>query len=597
MKTKLTTIDFETKEIENRPSYPPEPVGCAVTESSGKTYYMSWGHPCNNNTTKTKAIKILKGYYRTDTIICHNGKFDLEVGEKFMDLPLLPKHGFEDSMLLAFLHNPREKNLKLKILADKYLSMAPDEQTKLREWVFDNVPNAKKAKTKWGKYIYLTPAELAGKYAKGDTIRTKKLFTLFYKYAKDNDMLEQYEVEKRCAIESIYMERTGIRIDERELGPELLKAEKRLKRASNAITKTLGDINLNSAPQKIEAFERLGLVDEWEYGEPTSTGQVNPKTGIESLMRVCTDVKLVSNLEIYSKYSKLVGTYMKPWLSSARENKGLFYPWFNTIKGDNDKGTYTGRMSSNFQQVPRRPNEVFKGMPFLRKFIMPDRIDHVLLARDFMGQEVRILAHFGDGTLLIAFNEDPFLDGHEFIRKLIFDVTGTDYPRDYIKGCNFLIVYGGGAPALSKTINVSEDEARQVLGAYNTAIPEVNELKDELRLLYRRGGEFITAGGRIYDFESGKEYIALNTLIQGSAADHTKRSMLNIIDSINSNNHDARIILPIHDEFLLSANRPKQKSIMKDFKTSMETDKLFDVPMLTDGKVGERWGLMNKYND
>lgn len=583
------TIDYETLEIQKRPDYPPKPVGVAITEPGKRPYYMAWARPIENSCTKSDAVKVLKRLYKSYSILCHNAKFDLEVGEKFMSLPLVPPHGFEDSMLLAFLNNPREQSLGLKQLADKHLGMPPEEQCKVRDWVLENIPGAKKAKTKWGKYIGLAPGKLVGRYAKGDVLRTLKLYNLFHKYVKETGMLEQYEVEKRCIIEAIKMERVGINIDYKLLEPDLIKARKKLKRSENAIYKVLGNINLNSGKQKVEAFEKLGLVDEWEY-----TDKDNPKTGIDSLMRVCTDKKLVKNLEVYSKYTKLIGTYMQPWLDSALENNGKFYPWINTIKGDNDRGTYTGRFSSNFQQVPRQPNEVFKGMPFLRNYIIPDKKSHVLLNRDFAGQELRILAHFEDGALLSAYQQNPDLDGHEFVRQLIQVQTGIEYERSFIKGCNFLMIYGGGVTALSKNLNISFDDAHEVFAAHSNALPDVKELKDSLRVMARKGEMFRTAGGRWYDFEEGFEYIALNTLIQGSAADHIKRAMLSVCDMLKAEGFDSRMLLVIHDEIMISAPNKQHKKIMKLFKSAMQYNKLFDVNMLTDGKVGKRWGMMGK---
>ena len=589
---KIATIDYETKAIQKRPNYPPEPVGVAIKEPGKADYYMAWGHPTENNCTKAQAIRKLKELYSKYKINTHNGKFDLEVGEKFMDLPLVPKFGWEDSMLLAFLHNPREANLKLKPLADKYLDLPPEEQDKLRDWIFENVPGAKKAKTKWGQYICLAPGKLVGRYAKGDTKRTDKLQKKFFKYVKENGMLEQYDVEKRSIIKTIEMEREGVPIDYKNLEPELEKSRKALKRAERAIFKKLGEINLNSPKQKIEAFERAGLVDEWEYTE-----KGNPMTSIDSLMKVCTDKKLIQQLNRFSKFTKVIGTYMEPWLDSALENNGRFFPWFNTIKGENDKGTYTGRLSSNFQQVPREPKDNFT--PFLRNFVIADSRSQCLFNRDFSAQEIRILAHFEDGQLLDAYLLDPTMDVHDFVGKIVASNSGMIYnpkkDRVPIKSCNFLVVYGGGAPALAKNLGIELSEGKQIITAHGKALPGVQELKDELRAMSQRGESFRTAGGRLYDFEPSFEWVAPNTLIQGSAADHTKRALLNIDDMIKTKySGDARIMLTVHDEFMNSAPKKLKKAFMADFKEAMEYDKLFDLPMLSDGKIGQCWGKMEK---
>jgi DNA polymerase-1 len=586
----LAIIDFETEAIEKRPVYPPKPVGVAIIEQGKRPEYLSWNHPCENNCTKQDAKRRLKALYRTHRIVMHGAKFDLEVGEKFFDLPLVPPNGFDCTLLLAFLHDPREPNLKLKPLADRRLDMPPEEQEALRDWIYANVPGGKQKKTKWGELIARAPGKLVGRYAKGDVVRTKKLRELFYTYVKDMSMLDQYEIEKRTIIKAIELEREGVMVDAKSLVPDLEKAERAQKRYERALYKVLGEINLNSGPQKVAAFEKAGLVDEWEY-----TDKGNEKTGIDSLIQVCTDKQVVHNLDMFSKYTKIIGTYMRPWLKSALENDGRFFPWFNTIKGDNDKGTYTGRFSSNFQQVPREPLKGYRTLPFLRNYIIPDHKNHLLFNRDFSSQEIRILAHFEDGELLEAYHVNPKLDVHDHVKNIMIEMTGGKYDRTaHVKPCNFLVVYGGGAPALSKNIHVPLEEARGIITAHGDALPGVKELKKDLLLMSRNNELFKTAGGRWYDFEEGFEYVALNTLIQGSAADHTKIALLNIDDMLKAESYDARIVLTVHDEFMISGAKKQKKKLMKDFKEAMEYDELFDLPMLTDGKIGACWGKMEK---
>lgn len=588
--TDIVTIDFETYPIKKRPDYPPKPVGVAIHEKGKKPVYLSWLHPNGNNSTFSDVKRILKSIYKNSTILFHNGKFDLEVAEKYFDLPLVPQHGWHDSMLLAFLYDPRNENLKLKSLAERHLNIKPDEQKKLHDWITANIPGAKKKK-ELGEFYCLAPAELVGRYAIGDVKRTTKLYDFYIKYVKKENMLEQYDIEKRTVIKAIEMEREGIRIDYKQLEPDLKKARSERDRYESLVQKKLGNINLSSPKQKIEAFEKKGLVKHWKRNQVTGS----PKTGIEDLIEVCTDKKLVRNLSLYSKYVKIIGTYMEPWLESALNNDGLFFPWFNTIKGENDKGTYTGRLSSNFQQVPRAPMDDFKELPFLRNYIIADTVKQLLFNRDFSGQEIRILAHFEDGSLFTAYIGNPWLDPHDHVKQIILSNDGIAVERTHVKGCNFLIVYGGGPNALSRKIKVPLETAKRIFNLHGNALPGIKDLKDELMVMANKDEQFITAGGRVYNFEHGKEYVALNTLIQGSAADHSKRALLNIDDMIKAKySGDARLLLTVHDEFMNSAPKRLQVRFMKDFKEAMEINTLFDVPMLTEGKIGYSWGSMKK---
>ena len=172
-----TTVDFETDAIESRPEYPPRPVGVSIRRR-GRAKYWAWGHPIENNCTKAEARAALIDVYKNDRVIFHHAAFDIDVGQTHLRLPF-PRE-FEDTLFLTYLRDPRQKSLALKPVAEQWLDMPPDEQTELKDWILANVPGAKKAPTKWGKYIALAPGKLVGKYANGDTVRTEKLFNLFF---------------------------------------------------------------------------------------------------------------------------------------------------------------------------------------------------------------------------------------------------------------------------------------------------------------------------------------------------------------------------------------------------------------------------------
>lgn len=590
----LAILDYETEEILRRPIFPPKPVGASIILQGKRPEYLAWGHPTENNCTMVEAKRKIKDIYKNYRIVMHHAKFDLEVGEKWFDLPLDPPHGFECTMLLSFLHNPRESSLELKDLAIRHLGMNANEQDKLREWLLANVKGVKQAKTKWGRYISLAPGKLAGRYANKDTRMTKGLYKRSMPYIIEMNMIEQYEIEKRVVLKAIKMERGGVKIDEQALRPALAKAKKAQQRHRRALTKVLGDVNFNSGPQKAAAFERAGLVDEWEY-----TDKGNPKTGIDSLIEVCNDANVVKHLEMFSKYNKTIGTYMEPWLKSAEENNGYFFPYFNTTRNEQDKGTYTGRFSSNFQQVPRVPDKRFKNYPHLRNYIVPDKKSHLLYVRDVAQQELRILAHFEDGIMLAAYLADPKLCMHNHVKFLIAQVSGISLLRPYVKTCNFLIVYGGGYKALMAQLKkqglvIEEDKAREILKLHGQALPGVKDLKDDLLVMSRKEQSFKTVGGRWYTSNYQQPYIDLNTLVQGSAADHTKRMMVQIDDMLIDEFQDARMTLTVHDEFQVTGPKGQRKKLMKRFKEEMEDDKLMDLPMPSDGKIGERWGSMTK---
>jgi len=183
----IITLDYETEAIVNGSNTPPKPVGYALKLDNLPSEYVSWGHPSGNSHLWEEAhdyLNVAIHHEAAESVIFHNSKFDLSVMKAWFGfLPQCPVH---DTMFLAFLLHPHDRSLALKTLAEKYLNMPPEEQEDLRDWIVANVKKATKAK--WGAHISKAPAALVGKYAIGDTDRTKGLFDLFYpEILKDND--------------------------------------------------------------------------------------------------------------------------------------------------------------------------------------------------------------------------------------------------------------------------------------------------------------------------------------------------------------------------------------------------------------------------
>lgn len=177
--TDMYTIDFETAAIVNGSSSSPKPVGVAIKHNSGKSVYLAWGHPTQNNCTWLQGRHQLKEIWNSDeAVLCHHAKFDLRICMEWFSLPW--PNEVHDTMYQAFLHNPRDKSLSLKPLADKYLAMPPEEQAALKEWILENVKGARE--TNWGAYIAEAPGDLVGTYAVGDVDRTYGLYNYFKPY-------------------------------------------------------------------------------------------------------------------------------------------------------------------------------------------------------------------------------------------------------------------------------------------------------------------------------------------------------------------------------------------------------------------------------
>lgn len=608
MKKQIIPVDFETEAIEPYPDYPPKPVGVAV-RWEGKYQYLAWGHPCENNCTKTQAKKILRGIWRNHIPLFHNASFDLEVAYKHFGLPFPAE--YHDTLFLAFLNDPRETNLSLKPLADKYLDMPATEQDKLNQWIEkhvfeDNGLKPTKANP-LGAHIAKAPGKLVGKYAVGDIKRTLLLYKHFYPSIVERGMGEAYLRE--LAVMPIFnkMSRNGIHIACNKLYRDTKKYTKMRKSVHDRITKKLGDINIDSGPQLADAMDKKNLVKYW-----IETEKGNRSTSKENLMKVCKDKKLVDDLSLHSTLNTYLDTFMNPWLEVSNRTGGTIHPSYNQVRSPDERsqgmrgGTRTGRPSSmrpNFLNVPSNPyNDEMpwtKELPLLRDYIVP-ATGNVLLNRDYSQQEVRILGHYEEGDLYKGYNNDPKMDVHDYVQQLIWPGAGEER-RKPTKILNFGMIYGMGASGVALKLGCTIEEAKALIAAHRKALPAVKQLNDKIKKATRKKEPIVTWGGREYYAEPAKiingkrrefDYKQINYLIQGGAADCTKEAMIRV-DGVCKGD----IILQVYDEIMLETESQWKNIDMKLMREAMESVE-FDVPMLTDGKwSGQSWARCKPYKD
>lgn len=604
-------LDFETKTILDRPDYPPNPVGVAIADGI-KYEYLAWGHPTENNSTFEEARKRLNEIYETHSICCHNAKFDLEVSQKFFDLPLIPKHGFHDVKFLAFLYNSHETSLRLKTLASKYLGMPPDEQEAVKAWLFENRKDLTKGKSRktWGgcsSYTSEAPGKLVGTYAIGDVIRTQKLFDFYIAKIEKSAMLGAYQRELKLMPLLLKNEQTGIRIDLEKLKQDLVFYEERLEDIDDWLRDHLGmqELNLDKSSQLADALEKAGYITTWQK---TKTGR--RATNKKALVQSINDTRILDVLKYRAHLATDIRTFMRPWQKMALLNGRIYTNW-NQTRGPDGKGARTGRISSNpnFQNIPKFQQKESDGkpdsfcfdydLPNIRTYILADSEEDALLMRDYSQQEVRILAHFEDGSLMREYQKDPRLDLHLFAAKTINQRTNKNFSRTQVKAICFGIIYGMGAARLAKILGCELAEAKEVKDAYLNVFEGLKLLQRKIKMKTKVKSPLKTWGGRLFYVESPKivkgklqsyEYKMLNTLIQGSAADCIKEAI------IRTSECSARFMLTVHDELIFSTTKSEMKKNMRHIKTQMESIE-FDVKMLSDGKIGSSWGALQPYED
>lgn len=600
----MITIDFETEAIVGNPLVnPPKPVGVAIWIEGREPFYLAWGHPEGNNTEWHLAADYLSRIVRAgEPLLFHNAGFDISVMEHWFPNAHLTwiNEGWKrvhDTMYLLFLDDPYSSNLGLKPSADRYLGMEATEQGDLTDWIVRNIPEATRRNA--GAYISKAPGDLVSAYAIGDVVRTRRLYDLLHPRIIERGMEPAYVREQKILPTLLEATRRGIRLDRDRLEWHEQVYTQCLEEAEQRLARALGCsiADLHGDDSFADALERSGAVQEW----------VVTKTGKRSLAKENLHILLPSVKELYeyrSSLSTCLSTFMRPWLEKSAAD-GRLHPNWNQVRqprGDrNSKGTRTGRLSSddpNFQNVPTEfvtstgeplpTPEGLHPLPVLRQYCLPEE-GHVWLKRDFSSQEIRILAHFEDGTLCEAYRSDPNLDPHRMAQDLMYQLIKIMYDRKSTKITGFSLIYGTGVKGLSLQLGQSYADAAQIKDAYLTAFPGVKRLMQDVSRRGRSGDFIRTWGGRIYyaEMKDGKDfsYKLLNYLIQGSAADQTKDA---IGDWEDHRHWDAVFLATVHDELNISAPAEAWEPHMETLKVCMERDR-FDVPMLSEGFKGDNW--------
>lgn len=627
-KLKPVVVDFETNPIEERPFYPPKPVGVSIMlPADKKPKYYAFGHPVGNNCSEQDAKRALAHAYeeakRGDGILCHHAKFDLDVAETHWGLTLPSWELFHDTVFLIFLDDPYSPDLQLKPAAHRLLGMAPDEQDAILQWAIENklLPrNAKKA----GHLICQAPGDLVGKYADGDVIRTRKIFDLLHKRVTvDREMREAYDRERRLMPILLENERQGVHADSKLLAQHAKIYEQAMTDAVRWVGKTLKtpDLNLDAPKDVLAALKKSGKVDEDKL---LLTPGGDHSASKDSLLGAVTDKRVLQVLQYQSKLATALNTFIKPWHRQAEATGGTVHPSWNQVRlhnsGGSDAGAKTGRMSaSRFMNVPKAFEEEegkfehprFKGielpeLPAVRLYLLPDP-KQVWVKRDYASQELRVLGHFEDGALLEAYHEDPDMDVHQMAGDLLIEMGFFDGDRKKArKGCKtigFGLLYGMGLGSLAERLGTDVKTAGIIKNAYLEIFPGLKDIQKELTTRGKAGLSLRTWGGREYFVEPPKfvekrgrvvtfEYKLLNFLIQGSSADCTKEGIIRYHDV----KKDGRFLITVHDEINISAPKSafkKEAQILREAMASVE----FDVPMLSDGKFGPNWGMLESLGE
>jgi len=598
----ITYVDFETEAIAPRPDYPPEPVGVAILEPGKDATYYAWGHPTGNNCSKDQAHQILRKLWEDAmgmrrTLGFYNAKFDLCVARERLGLDLPPATQVDDALILAVLKDPRKLNHQLKPLAKEWLGIDPVERDELQAWILANVPEVGRKKSSWGAYISRAPGDLVGKYACMDVKLTREMREHLHDQAVS--MEQAYTRERRLLPVLLGMEARGVPIAIEHLEADYDRYTKTLERLDSEI-RTYMELPESASLDGDEFAERLTQFGSDSVGWPR-TANGKPSTAQETLDLVLADRDLYGALQYRGILAHSLSTFMAPWL--GKSVAGRFHVSWNALKGEKGLGAGTGRLSSNpnLQNIITEENceradkdrpDTYPELPRLRRYIAPAK-GRCLVGRDFNQQEYRVFAHYEDGSLAQGYREDPWMDIHKFVMKMLNDMAGLTLERKETKTLNFGMLYGMGKQKMAVKIKRDLDMTKHIIDTYLATFPGIRAMRDQMDQFDKLGQPIQTLGGRIYYAEEPKiidgsfrrfGYKLVNLLCQASSADITKEAMIRFDEYCPD-----RLCLSIHDELVAEVGEQERDAVMIFLRAAMEENVLagaLDVPLPSEGYWG-----------
>ncbi|RBW71496.1 DNA polymerase I [Bacillus taeanensis] len=407
---------------------------------------------------------------------------------------------------------------------------------------------------------------------------------------KENSQYELFsELEMPLSVVLGKMERQGVEVDVNRLENMGKEVDEKLQRLGKEIHELAGvEFNVNSPKQLGEIlFEKLQL----PVVKKTKTGY---STSADVLEKLADKHEIIPKILDYRQLGKLYSTYIEGLLKVVNKESNKIHTRFNQAI------TQTGRLSStdpNLQNIPIRLEEGRK----IRQAFIPAQDDWVIFAADYSQIELRVLAHIAkDEKLIDAFNE-----GMDIHTKTAMDVFGakeeevTADMRRHAKAVNFGIVYGISDYGLSQSLGITRKEAAAFIERYLESFPGVKAYMDDIIQQAKRDG-FVTTllnrrrylpeiNSRNFNLRSFAERTAMNTPIQGTAADIIKLAMVEMAKRLESEGLETKMLLQVHDELIFEVPKCEVDVLKKIVPEVMESALSLDVPLRVDYSYGSTW--------
>ncbi|GAB2722687.1 DNA polymerase I [Paenibacillus thermoaerophilus] len=479
------------------------------------------------------------------------------------------------TMLAGYLLDPTEAGHTLGLLARKYEC--------------GSVPENEDVYGKGAKFKVPDEQTLAA-FGARRALAISRLESKLSELLKQNGMESLYhELELPLSGRLAAMETTGVRVDAGALeayGEELKQSIARLEKDIYELAGT--EFNIGSTKQLGEIlFDKLKL----PVVKKTKTGY---STDAEVLEKLEPYHDIVKHILHYRQLTKLQSTYIEGLLKEVRPETGKIHTYYQqTIAA-------TGRLSSQFPNLQNIPIRLEEGRKIRRVFV-PSEPGWVILAADYSQIELRVLAHIsGDEGLKEAFRTG--LDVHTKTAMDVFGVSEDQVDanmRRQAKAVNFGIVYGISGFGLSRNLDISPKEAEAFIKQYYETFPGVRAYMDNIVATAREQGYVTTLLNRRrylpeikasnFNLRSFAERTAMNTPIQGTAADIIKLAMVKIADRLESEGLSSRMLLTVHDELVFEVPPDELETMKRLVPEVMESALELDVPLKVDVSWGDNW--------
>jgi len=502
----------------------------------------------------------------------------LDVKETISEISRVSHKKVFDAGIAAYLLNPLKSSYTYDDIAKEYLGeMLPAKEDLIGKLSYTKAMSEKEAKEKEvAKSIcYMAYTALRSRKALMEALENNNMKALFE------------DVELPLLFTLSNMEKEGIRVNAEALKEYGSQLEVRIKELESQIYEEAGEeFNINSPKQLgVILFEKLQLPG----GKKTKTGY---STAADVLEKLAPEHKLVADILEYRQLAKLKSTYADGLAGFIGEDGRIHSTFNQTI-------TATGRISSTEPNLQNIPIRMELGRLIRKVFIPEDGF--VFVDADYSQIELRVLAHLsGDENLIEAYKEAQ--DIHRMTASQVFHVPFeevTDLQRRNAKAVNFGIVYGISSFGLSQDLSITRKEAAEYIENYFATYPKIKGFLDGLVTEAKEQGYVETMFQRrrpVPEIRSGNfmqrsfgERVAMNSPIQGTAADIIKIAMIRVEQALKEQNLESRLILQVHDELLIEAKEDEVEAVKAILEREMKGAANLAVPLEIDMHTGTNW--------